>query len=233
MTATFAFNDVLSTAAGLTTCYQLTVKDVGGGQVWNECYILSGTAANINLIPPAGRSGCTGIPLTVTSGTGTLTGSGSAGVVALWTGPTALGNSGLSDAGTGLTYIGNSLSFDGLDSVNAGATTIQVIDTAGTGALEFIAGGGSGGGNNITSNGAYIFAGGGKPHVLYFPSTVFVSLGTPNATLVGHGGDGAMIYCYDAKGPQNSATWGSAASASGTGALLRYCTASAGWLVIG
>src|SRR5580692_11119219 len=47
MTATFAFNDVLSTAAGLTTCYQLTVKDVGGGQVWNECYTLTGTSANI------------------------------------------------------------------------------------------------------------------------------------------------------------------------------------------
>jgi hypothetical protein len=54
MTATFAFNDALSTTAGLTTTYQLTIKDSGGGQVWCENYYLTGTAANLNLIPPGG-----------------------------------------------------------------------------------------------------------------------------------------------------------------------------------
>jgi hypothetical protein len=52
MTATFAFNDTLSTTAGLTTSYQLTIKDSGGGQVWTGNYFLTGTAANLNLIPP-------------------------------------------------------------------------------------------------------------------------------------------------------------------------------------
>jgi len=50
MTATFAFNDVLT--ASVATSYQLTVKDAAGGQVWNEVYTLTGTAANLNLIPP-------------------------------------------------------------------------------------------------------------------------------------------------------------------------------------
>jgi hypothetical protein len=58
MTATFLFNDVLSIAVG-NTCYQLTVKALGGGQVWNENYYLTGTAANINTFPPGG-SGCGG-----------------------------------------------------------------------------------------------------------------------------------------------------------------------------
>jgi hypothetical protein len=59
MTATFAFNDALSTSAGLTTTYQLTIKDSGGGQVWNESYYLTGTAANLNLIPPVGSGSVT------------------------------------------------------------------------------------------------------------------------------------------------------------------------------
>lgn len=54
MTATFLFNDVLSTTAGATTTYQFTVKAPGGGQVWNEMYYLTGTAANLNLYPPGG-----------------------------------------------------------------------------------------------------------------------------------------------------------------------------------
>lgn len=66
LTATFLFNDVLSTSAGLTTYYQLTVKGVNGGQVWNENYQLTGTAANLNTIPPLG------------SGTGTIISSGPA-----------------------------------------------------------------------------------------------------------------------------------------------------------
>lgn len=61
MTSTFAFNDVLSTSAGLATYYQLTVKAQNGGQVWNEYYFLTGTAANLNLIPPAG------VPVVVTT----------------------------------------------------------------------------------------------------------------------------------------------------------------------
>lgn len=70
MTATFDFNDVLSTNTGLTTYYQLTIKDSGGGQVWNEFYYLTGTAANLNLIPPLGNPPGT-VPLTVTAqGTG-------------------------------------------------------------------------------------------------------------------------------------------------------------------
>src|SRR5271157_281352 len=52
MTATFLFNDVLVTAYGTNTTYQLTVKAVNGGQVWNENYYLTGTAANINTILP-------------------------------------------------------------------------------------------------------------------------------------------------------------------------------------
>lgn len=54
MTATFLFNDVLSTSAGLTTNYQLTVKASGGGQIWNESYYLTGTAVNLNTYPPGG-----------------------------------------------------------------------------------------------------------------------------------------------------------------------------------
>lgn len=42
---------------------------------------------------------------------------------------------------------------------------------------------------------------------------------------------GALIFCTDAKGPQDGATWGSVVVGSGTGALLRY-TGSA-WIVIG
>jgi hypothetical protein len=64
MTATFAFNDALSTTAGLTTSYQLTIKDSGGGQVWCENYYLTGTAANLNLIPPGGSGPG---PVTVTT----------------------------------------------------------------------------------------------------------------------------------------------------------------------
>jgi len=67
MTSTFAFNDVLSTTAGVSTYYQLTVKALQGGQVWNESYYLTGTAANLNLIPPAG------IPIIVTTPTTAIT----------------------------------------------------------------------------------------------------------------------------------------------------------------
>jgi hypothetical protein len=80
MTATFDFNDVLSTSTGLTTYYQLTVKDSGGGQVWNEFYYLTGTAANLNLTPPLGGGG--GIALTVTAVTTTSGG----GVLGKWPG---------------------------------------------------------------------------------------------------------------------------------------------------
>jgi hypothetical protein len=52
MTATFLFNDVLGTAYGTDTTYQLTIKDNGGRQVWNENYYLTGTAANINQVLP-------------------------------------------------------------------------------------------------------------------------------------------------------------------------------------
>lgn len=54
MTATFAFNDILSTQFGTNTTYQLTVKAPGiqGGQVWNEQYYLTGTAANLNFVAP-------------------------------------------------------------------------------------------------------------------------------------------------------------------------------------
>lgn len=55
MTSTFAFNDALTTSAGINTTYQLTIKASNGGQVWNENYYLTGTAANINTILPAGR----------------------------------------------------------------------------------------------------------------------------------------------------------------------------------
>lgn len=65
VTATFAFNDVLSTTAGAVTTYQLTVKDNGGGQVWNENYYFTGTAANLNLIPP-GASGPPVVTVTTT-----------------------------------------------------------------------------------------------------------------------------------------------------------------------
>ena len=68
LTSTFAFNDVLSTTAGVNTTYQLTVKDIGGGQVWNESYYLTGTAANLNLIPPGGS----GPPLLTVTATTTI-----------------------------------------------------------------------------------------------------------------------------------------------------------------
>jgi hypothetical protein len=81
MTATFDFNDVLSTNTGLTTYYQLTIKDSGGGQVWNEFYYLTGTSANLNLIPPLGNPPGT-VPLTVTAVTTTSGG----GVLGKWPG---------------------------------------------------------------------------------------------------------------------------------------------------
>lgn len=65
MTATFAFNDTLAGPSGATTTYQLTVKDVHGGQVWNETYYLTGTAANINTILPTGPPGSGGSLLVV------------------------------------------------------------------------------------------------------------------------------------------------------------------------
>ena len=62
MSAVFVFNDDLQTTAGASTTYQLTVKDLHGGQVWNESYYLTGTAANINLLPPAGSGGSFSFP---------------------------------------------------------------------------------------------------------------------------------------------------------------------------
>lgn len=53
MSVTFLFNDVLSTSCGASTNYQLTVKGQGGGQVWNEMYFLTGTAANLNSLLPS------------------------------------------------------------------------------------------------------------------------------------------------------------------------------------
>lgn len=54
MTSTLAFNSILQTVLGYNTTYQLTVKDFAGKQVWNENYFLTGTAANLTLIPPSG-----------------------------------------------------------------------------------------------------------------------------------------------------------------------------------
>jgi hypothetical protein len=54
MTATAIFNDALITSQGLNTTYQLTIKDQGGGQVWNETYFFTGTAANLSLVLPSG-----------------------------------------------------------------------------------------------------------------------------------------------------------------------------------
>lgn len=68
MTATLIFNDVLTTASGTTTTYQLTVKDNHGGQVWNENYYLTGTAANINSVLPG--SGSVGVIYFPTGGGG-------------------------------------------------------------------------------------------------------------------------------------------------------------------
>jgi hypothetical protein len=69
MTATFIFNDKLVTAAGTNTTYQLTVKDLGGRQVWNENYFLTGTAANLNtVLPGSGPPGAIYIPSAVILG---------------------------------------------------------------------------------------------------------------------------------------------------------------------
>jgi hypothetical protein len=70
MTATFLFSDVLSTACGASTNYQLTVKGSGGGQVWNEMYYLTGTAANLNVLLPSCGPGAGG--MTVTGSVATL-----------------------------------------------------------------------------------------------------------------------------------------------------------------
>jgi len=71
MTSTFAFNDVLSTTAGASTTYQLSVKARNGGQVWNETYYLTGTAANLNIIPPGGSPQVT-VTATAATGSGGL-----------------------------------------------------------------------------------------------------------------------------------------------------------------
>jgi hypothetical protein len=52
LNASFVFNDQLQTQLGFNTNYQLTIKDASGRQVWNEQYFLTGTAANLNTIPP-------------------------------------------------------------------------------------------------------------------------------------------------------------------------------------
>lgn len=54
MSAAFIFNDDLITNSGAVTNYQLTIKDLGGAQIWNEVYYLTGTAADLTLLPPAG-----------------------------------------------------------------------------------------------------------------------------------------------------------------------------------
>jgi hypothetical protein len=54
LNTSLTFNDELQTVFGLTTTYQLTIKDVAGRQVWNEKYYLTGTAANLNTITPTG-----------------------------------------------------------------------------------------------------------------------------------------------------------------------------------
>src|ERR1700679_826994 len=71
MTATFLFSDVLSTACGASTNYQLTVKGPGGGQVWNEMYYLTGTAANLNVLLPSCGPGTS---MTTTASLGARTG---------------------------------------------------------------------------------------------------------------------------------------------------------------
>lgn len=238
MTATFAFNDVLSTAAGLNTCYQLTIKDLGGGQVWNECYILTGTSANINLIPPAGRSGCTGIPITVTSGAGTLTGSGTAMTLAIWTAPTALGNSLATDDGTNLTYAGTKVIIDGGEISTPDAVS-------GPADLSLLAGNATGAGSSKAANvvldpgvqSTPSLANNGRVSVrplcaFYFGNVAFSQLtaprGNPSSSI------GAIVFCTDAVGPEDGATWGSVATTSGNGALLRWTnTPSPNWLVIG
>jgi hypothetical protein len=116
MTATFDFNDVLSTNTGLTTYYQLTIKDSGGGQVWNEFYYLTGTTANLNLIPPLGNPPGT-VPLTVTaiSGAGSLNGNG-----AFFFGP------GLFDLHLVYGNQGTGVGLEGVASNNGTAYLIQV-----------------------------------------------------------------------------------------------------------
>jgi len=68
--------------------------------------------------------------------------------------------------------------------------------------------------------------------VFYFTALTFSNLPAPPPnnpeTINNHG---ATVFCTDAKGPQDGATWGSAAAGSGTGALLRYT--GAGWIVVG
>ncbi len=228
MTATFAFNDVLSTAAGLSTCYQLTIKDLGGAQVWNECYVLTGTSANINLIPPAGRSGCTGIPITVTSGAGTLTGSGASPFVAVWTAATVLASApSIQDGGAGS---GVTISIPNAPASTAGA---DVNIQAGTAITSGELGGnvelapGTASTPSLTQNGR---AGVGRAGcVWYFSNTIFANLATPRGDPSST--NGACIFCSDAKGPQDSVSWGSVAAGTGTGALLRYDGSN--WLVIG
>jgi hypothetical protein len=69
MTATAIGNDALINASGQNTTYQLTIKDAGGGQVWNETYFFTGAAANLNVVLPSGST----IPIFIPQGIGTDT----------------------------------------------------------------------------------------------------------------------------------------------------------------
>lgn len=66
---------------------------------------------------------------------------------------------------------------------------------------------------------------------LYLSSVTFANLTAPSVDPITSSTHGALVFCSDAKGPQDSITWGSTAAGSGTGALLRYNGSN--WTVVG
>lgn len=151
LTATFLFNDAL--LPSLTT-YQLTIKAPGGGQVWNETYYLTGTAANITTIPPGGGgTGAAGSLILQTNGVnnsnqllenlvqGTgITLTNSAGATTFNVTPLVLQTNGTTNSNQ---YLENLVAGTGIALTNtAGSTTLSVTPRTGMIYGNF-AGGGS------------------------------------------------------------------------------------------
>jgi hypothetical protein len=174
------------------------------------------------------------IPPPPSGGGATITGSPITGTFPIWTGASSIGNSNLIDDGSELVYTnsGNNVTINGTSLVFSSSVTIQAGNPGTTQSLNFQAAHGSGVNNTITLNGNFAFGGGpsSPPHGFFIPQILSAALATPRVNPSGVT-KGCIVFCSDAKGAADGATWGSTATGSGNGAILRY-TGSA-WIVIG
>ena len=172
-------------------------------------------------------------PVVVITPASGVTGTGVTGQVALWTSSTAIGSSlSINDLGAAGLFVilptVTSPAVGGNVDILAGRTSA----TSSLGGNIDIRPGGCAVGGNTLANVGYITLSG----VVYLNSqTAFNQLVAPNPNS-GPGANGAVIFCRNANGPQDGATWGSIASGTspanpGTGAILKYDGTN--WRVIG